>query len=68
MEQWITTDEALPAPLADVLVYPSHDIPAVDMAYRKPDGRWVLSGSHGLPVQVTHWRPLPAPPATREDA
>ncbi|WP_322521180.1 DUF551 domain-containing protein [Guyparkeria halophila] len=68
MDKWNTTDEALPAPLTDVLVYPTHDQPAVDMAYRKPDGRWVLSGFMNVVVQVTHWRPLPAPPAIRGDA
>lgn len=68
MEKWRTNDEALPAPLTDVLVYPTYDQPLVDMAYRKPDGRWVLSGSHDLPAQVTHWRPMPAPPAIRSDA
>lgn len=67
LKRWIVLDEALPEPLTDVLVVWSDarfDADAtVDIGYRKPDGRWVLTGTEPEKVIMpTHWMPLPPLP------
>lgn len=64
---WRVGDVALrlPEPLHDVLVchVMAGGEPAVDIGYRKPDGRWVLTGSDPeREIAPSHWMALPAPP------
>lgn len=76
---WLSPLYSQPTPLTDVLVmwseFEGEDY-TVDVAYRKPDGRWILSGSDPeliimpagwLPLPKTPPRPVhwPAPPATQ---
>lgn len=69
--EWTDVRAVLPEPLHDVLVAWSAldgEEPTVDIAYRKPDGRWVLMGSD--PEQViepSHWMALPAVPGVPGD-
>lgn len=64
--EWTDVRVSLPEPLHDVLVVWSPltgEEPSVDIAYRLPDGRWVLTGSD--PEQViepSYWMARPAAP------
>lgn len=66
---WIAVGKALPAPQLDVLVHyclawESEECGTIDLAYRKLDGRWVLTGEEPeIEIRPTHWMPLPPPPA-----
>lgn len=60
-DRWIPVGRLLPETLHDVLITYSDGGPhAVDIAYRRRDGTWVLSGSD-LVIQPIAWMPLPAP-------
>lgn len=61
-DRWISVSTCLPEPLHDVLVTYrlGDDEPTVDIAFRKPDGHWVITGSE-LTIHPTDWMPLPAP-------
>ncbi len=67
--QWIPVTERLPEPLTDVLVSWETSIgdePTVDMAFIRPDGKWMVTGFEFC-IKPTHWMPLP-PPATGDSA
>lgn len=52
----------VPEPLHDVLVVWMCDGElSVDLAFRKPDGRWVMTHTE-LEVEPLYWSPLPALP------
>lgn len=60
--EWITTRKVVPEPLHDVLVVWMCDGElSVDLAFRKPDGRWVMTHTE-LEVEPLYWSPLPALP------
>jgi len=62
---WIPVSGRVPEPLRDVLVAYTGigGEPAVDIAYRKPDGCWVVSGSDPeIEVTPGWWMALPQPP------
>lgn len=64
-ELWHSVQDCLPEPLHDVFVCYGHvdEEQEIDLAYRKPDGRWVLTGSD--PDRVIHptdWMANPLPP------
>ena len=65
-EFWHSVTERLPEALEDVLAVwrPSPwEPPAIDMAYRTPDGHWFITGSDpDLEIHPTHWMALPALP------
>lgn len=63
---WNDVDHCLPEPLVDVWVCYSYlgDDVDVAQAYRKPDGRWVLTGSDpDRVIHPTHWMAQPLPPS-----
>ena len=68
--KWISVEEKLPIPYADVIMcYRSQNERHVFVGYYDPtEHRWVmpniwagnvLLGLDDVPVQVTHWIPLP---------
>lgn len=69
---WVNVNDRLPPPLVDVLVAyeMSPGTHTVDQAYRKRDGRWVLTGSEPEDVIApSHWMEVPAlPEALLEEA
>lgn len=67
IKPWRWPDESQPDPLEDVLVITCTgclgDAPARDQAYRRKDGRWVLTGSDPEIVIVPLcWMPMPEIP------
>lgn len=58
--QWIPVTERLPEKYDNVLAYYGRTIPQVTYLCR--DGKWF--GAYG---KITHWMPLPAPPAVDTD-
>lgn len=61
---WIACSERMPEPYMDVLVYDGNREYGV-ARWRDDDQEWFedLSGLHGKDLGVTHWQPLPPPPA-----
>lgn len=68
---WISVEDRLPEPLEDVIVCRGVGMteePEVRMGYMFFDGSWIFDRSTDDPV--THWMPMPEPPAppkTKED-
>lgn len=59
---WIAIHEKQPEPLHDVLAVWTFDgETSVDVAYRKPDGQWVMTYTE-LPIEPSLWAPMPAIP------
>lgn len=71
---WIPVEQALPAPLEDVLLahVDADGEPVVDMGFRRDDGTWLLSAVNHYFVHPTAWQPIARHPlvkhALREDA
>lgn len=62
---WVDVTLCLPVPLHDVLAAWRNDDgdPSVDVAYRRANGEWVLTGSDpDVLIQPTHWMALPEVP------
>jgi hypothetical protein len=72
-EEWIDVKDELPELDTEVLLFDEED--GCQVGYRtsgKPYLNWVCSyahdgWSHAALGDVTHWMPLPKPPATKED-
>jgi hypothetical protein len=64
MTQWIESKTKVPEPLLDILVaYVFDGESTIDMAFRRDNGRWFLTGSEPLiEIHPTHWMPLPELP------
>lgn len=63
-DKWISVDERLPEDDKDVLVFvPAEKKYSVWPGYLY-NGAWIWCDGHRITQQVTHWRPLPAPPST----
>lgn len=59
---WIAIHEKQPEPLHDVLAVWTFDgETSVDVAYRKPNGQWVMTYTE-LPIEPSLWAPMPAIP------
>lgn len=67
---WVQVESEVPPPLVDVLVVYElfEGQHTTDFAYRKRNGRWVLTGSHDREIQPSHWMHVPALPDELEDA
>jgi hypothetical protein len=72
IKPWRWPDESRPEPHEDVLVITRtgclYDVPSRDLAYRKRDGTWALTGTD--PERVIEplcWMPMPAMPAVFEE-
>ena len=64
-ELWHSVQDCLPEPLTDVWVCYGHvdEDQAIGLAFRKPDGRWVLTGSDpDWVIHPSHWMATPLPP------
>jgi len=69
-ELWHSVQDCLPEPLVDVWVCYTHRDAEQDIAqaYRKPDGRWVLTGSDpDIAIHPSHWMAQPLPPVGGDD-
>ena len=63
--EWVSVEERLPPPKQNVLAYSlSGGVAEADYA----DGVWMQYRWSAVMDDVTHWRPLPAPPERQEDA
>lgn len=58
--QWVSVEERLPGPHKDVLIYDQYGI---GFAARHRDGFFYESREPEPLKSVTHWMPLPEPPA-----
>jgi hypothetical protein len=61
--RWYAIDEALPEPLHDVLIEVAlvpGDEPAIQMGYRRADGRWLRVAVEDIEVTPTRWTAMPA--------
>lgn len=61
---WHRVEERLPDDSRDVLIFTASRITGVGSFIRPNWYQWYSGG--GLPVDVTHWMPLPEPPKEEE--
>ena len=65
VQEWISVQERLPEPFVSVLVQmPGEEpCPTVREGFISNDGIWQSAMFRREPGEVTHWQPLPQPPA-----
>lgn len=65
-QKWISVKDRLPEPFVTVLVHMPQEtpLPTVHAGYISKDGVWVGGMFKREADEVTHWMPLPEPPAT----
>ena len=65
MAEWISVKERLPNPFESVLVFmPGEEpLPTVHEGFISNEGSWVSNHFLRVPDEVTHWMPMPLPPA-----
>jgi hypothetical protein len=65
MNEWISVKERLPKSFLSVLVFmpKEHPCPTVHEGFVSDDGIWVANRRMVTPEEITHWKPMPLPPA-----
>ena len=65
MPEWISVKERLPKPFLSVLVFmPGEEpMPTVHEGFVDGGGLWLSNHYLREPDEVTHWQPMPLPPA-----
>ena len=63
--RWVRCEERLPDDSRDVIIFHTSGIVGVGSFIRPNWYQWYSGG--GLPVDVTHWMPLPEPPKEAAD-